>query len=322
MKHISFILLPILFLGFHKTTAQTCCSGGVPLSNNIGLPSLQKGSWQIGMAYDYNNLNTLNIGKTNINDDSRLRITHSALLNFGYSITDKLAVEMLLSWVNQRRRISQFGSPTLDETSGIGDAIVLMRYQLINNQTDNFTVGIGGKLPLGSSTQRNSQGILLNADLQPGSNAFDFIMMSTYSKQLSFRKSMSLSARFTYRATGTNKSYQGFSEYKFGNEFQTFVGIADQLLILNQIITPSFTLKYRNAVQDQINNTRIENTGGNWIFMIPRISLNITPQLLFSTNVEVPLYAKVQGTQLTPTFRINTGLLFQFTKKSKLNITL
>ncbi|MBL4939411.1 MAG: hypothetical protein JKY16_03905, partial [Lutibacter sp.] len=42
--------------------AQTCCSGGVPLSNNIGLEILAKGTTQFGINYDYNNLNTLNDG--------------------------------------------------------------------------------------------------------------------------------------------------------------------------------------------------------------------------------------------------------------------
>jgi hypothetical protein len=60
---------------------QTCCSGGIPLSNSLGLAVLENGSVQIGLNYDYNNLNTLNDGSNKLNDNSRLRITHSILLN-------------------------------------------------------------------------------------------------------------------------------------------------------------------------------------------------------------------------------------------------
>lgn len=312
-------LSTVLFFFINSIFTQTCCSGGVPLSNNLGLPTLQKGSWQVGFSYDYNNLNTLNIGTENIDDNSRLRVTHSVLINLGYSITNKLAIEILFSWVNQRRIITQLNTPNLDETSGIGDAIVLGRYTLIADNLNNFSIGLGAKLPLGSSTKKNSQGILLNADLQPGSNSIDFIMMTTYSKKIATRKSMNLSTRITYRATGTNASYQGSSDYKFGNEFQTFIGISDQLLVFKQIFSPSLTLKYRNAVKDKINNISIENTGGNWIFMIPSFMIQINPQLSFSSNIEIPLYSNVQGTQLTPTYRINTGLLYQFRKKTNLN---
>lgn len=316
MKRFVLIHFLITLLVFQYSNAQTCCSGGVPLSNNIGLPTLEKGSWQFGVSYDYNNLNTLNIGTRNIDESTRLRITHSVLWNFGYSITDKLAVEVLFSWVNQRRRIDQLGNLNLDETSGIGDAIVLGRYLLVSNATNSLSVGLGARLPVGSSTKRNDQGILLVADLQPGSNAFDVIMMTTFSQQFTFRKSMNLAARITYRATGTNGSYLGSSDYKFGNEFQAFLGVNDRLFLFNQILTTSLSFKFRNAIQDQINNSKIENTGGDWVFIIPSIGFNITPQLSFTTNVELPLYANVQGTQLTPTYRINTGLLYQFIKKT------
>lgn len=318
----SFSLSILLLWGIQKTKAQTCCSGGVPLSNNIGLPTLQKGSWQFGLSYDYNNLNTLKIGSKKIDDDIRLRVTHSVLLNVGYSISEKLSVEMLLSWVNQRRAISQLGNVNLDETSGIGDAILLGRYLLLDNETNSFSIGMGTKLPFGSSTNKNNQGILLNADLQPGSNTFDYIMMSTYSKRVNFRKSMNFSGRITYRATGTNHSYLGSSDYKFGNEFQTFVGVSDQFFILNNLFNSSITFKYRNAIKDKINNIQIENTGGNWIFIIPSVSFYITSQLLFTSNIELPIYANVQGTQLTPTYRINTGILFQFTKKTPIKTLL
>ena len=69
--------------------AQTCCSGGIPLSNNIGMPISEKGILQIGVNYDYNNLNTLNSGTETLNDNSRLRTTHSVLLNASYAITNK-----------------------------------------------------------------------------------------------------------------------------------------------------------------------------------------------------------------------------------------
>ena len=87
----------LIVFSFNSINAQTCCSGGIPLSNNLGLDISEKGTIQVGLNYDYNNLNTLNSGTENLNDDSRLRITHSVLLNAGYSITDRLSAEQLSS---------------------------------------------------------------------------------------------------------------------------------------------------------------------------------------------------------------------------------
>lgn len=302
------------------TYAQTCCSGGVPLSNNIGLPILEKGTWQLGMFYDYNNLNTLNDGTESLNDNARLRITHSVLVNVGYSITDNLSVEGLFTWVNQRRNITQFGNSNLDQTSGIGDAIVLGRYRVINKPDYEVSVGAGAKLPLGATDNRNANGIILNADLQPGSNALDVIFISSFAKRFSFRPSMNFSTRVTYRSTGTNNEYLGSSEYKFGNEFQAFLTVSDQFLVLKQIVVPSISFKYRDVKRDMIDGNEITNTGGNWVFLIPDFSVNITPEILFSTRLEVPLYANVRGTQLTPTYRINTGISIQLAKKRGVQI--
>ena len=306
-----FFIFPLFLIAF-QTNAQTCCSGGVPLSNNIGLPFLNKGAYQFGLFYDYNNLNTLNEGTKVLNDDSRLRITNSILFNFSYNFSERLLVESLFTWVNQQREITLGNNVNFDETFGIGDAILLLRYMLIKKEYSSLIVGVGGKIPLGSTEEVNSLGILLNADLQPGSNAFDYIFTSTYSKIFDFRKSLQFYSRVTYRNTGVNNSYLGSSDYKFGNEFQLFFGATDSFIIWKQIVNPSLEFKYRNVQMDQLNTNDVANTGGEWIFMNPSFSIAISPKITFSTRFELPIYSNVTGVQLTPTYRINTGITIQF----------
>jgi len=139
------ILSIVFILSVLHVVGQTCCSGGIPLSNNIGLSIQEKGTLQIGVNYDYNNLNTLNNESKKLDDNARLRITHSALVNIGYSITEKIAVEGLFTWVNQRRKITQFGSENLDQTSGIGDAVLLAKYNFkdLIGENSNVALGIG-----------------------------------------------------------------------------------------------------------------------------------------------------------------------------------
>ncbi|WP_299162274.1 hypothetical protein [uncultured Tenacibaculum sp.] len=315
-----FSLITIFF--FNTVYSQTCCSGGVPLSNNIGLPFLEKGGSQFGVFYDYNNLNTLNEGSKKLQDNSRLRITNSILFNFSYNITERLLVEGLISWVNQKREITGLSSLNLDETSGIGDGVLLLRYMILNKKNYSLITGIGGKIPIGSTEEVNDLGIRLNADLQPGSNSFDILFTSTFIKRFNFRRTTNVIGRLTYRKTGVNSEYQEVNEYKFGNEIQGFIGVSDSFLFLGQIINPSLSFKYRKAYPDKLNNTKIANTGGDWLFINPNFSLKITPKINFSTSLEVPLYANVDGIQLTPTYRINTGISIQFSKKNKKAVNL
>ena len=311
---LSFFIFSVITIN-----AQTCCSGGIPLSNNLGLNISEKGTIQIGLNYDYNNLNTLNSGKENLNDDSRLRITHSALLNVGYSITDRLSAETLFTWVNQRRKISQFGNENLDQTSGIGDAVLLLKYNFpkILGENSVFNIGLGTKIPLGSSTETNDIGIILNSDLQPGSNAWDIIYYSLFSKNLNFRPSLNIFSRIIYRSTGTNDSYLESFEYSFGNEFQAILGFADQFILFNTLTNPSLSFKYRSAEKDTINGFENESTGGKWVFIVPNFSIDISPNIAFTAKAELPIYSYVEGTQLTPTFRITTGFLVKIMLKQK-----
>ncbi len=319
---LKLLFTTLLFLQFIFVNAQTCCSGGIPLSNSIGLAILEKGTTQIGISHDYNNLNTLNSGSEKLNDDSRLRITHSVLVNFSYAISDKFSVEGLFTWVNQRRKITQFGNENLDQTSGVGDGILLARYNFSNaiGKNSDLNVGIGAKLPLGSSTETNDQGITLNADLQPGSNAWDLIYWSSFSKNFDFRPTFSLSSRLIFRNTGTNNSYFGDSTYKFGNEFQAFIGFSDQFLLFKTIANPSISFKYRNSRKDKTGGFDLDNTGGNWVSIIPNFSINIKTNIVFSTKAELPIYSNVDGTQLTPTYRITTGFIFTLSPKKILVI--
>jgi len=317
-----FFLVTILFISSVKS--QTCCSGGIPMSNNLGLENLGKGVLQLGVNYDFNNLNTLNAGTENLDDDSRQRITHSALFNAAYSFTNNLSIEALFTWVNQRRIIDQFGNTDLQQTNGIGDAVILAKYSFtkILGESSAVSLGIGAKIPLGSYEEVDGIGITYIADLQPGSGAWDMILFSAISKNFNFRPSTTFSGRAIYRSTGANTDYLGGAQvYEYGNEIQLFAGVSDQFLVFNKkLISPGLTLKYRKANKDEIDGIQLNNTGGNWIFLLPSLSIDLSQNVSFQTKAELPIISDVDGTQLTPTYRLSGGFLIKLNlKKNKIN---
>jgi len=308
-----------IFLFGPQAISQTCCSGGVPLSNNLGLPIEERGIWQFGLNYDYNNLNTLNAGNTKLDDDSRQRITNSVLLGISYSITDRFALEALFSWVNQTRTIRQFGNENFTETSGIGDAILLVKYAFPEalGSKSGINLGLGAKAPLGKSDLTNENGILLTADLQPGSGAWDALGWLSLSKAFDFRPSATFSGNFIYRLTGINNSYlNNTSSYEFGDVFQANVGYTDQFLLFNTVFNPGLIFKYRKASVDKINNSNLPNTGGEWVFIRPELSVHIISNILVTLRMELPIYSYVDGTQLTPTTRFIAGVYFKLNNKN------
>tara|TARA_R110002111_G_scaffold262336_1_gene338038 strand:- start:1942 stop:2871 length:930 start_codon:yes stop_codon:yes gene_type:complete len=306
--------------------SQTCCSGGVPLSNNLGLPNEGKGVLIMGLNYDYNNLNTLNAGTEKLEDNSRQRITNSILLNVGYAFTDRFSVETLFTWVNQTRTINQFGNENFTETSGTGDAVLLIKYSIpdLLGKRTILNIGVGTKVPFGKSDILSDQGIQLTADLQPGSGAWDGIGWLSASKQLNFRPSATVSTTATYRFTGVNSSYlNNAATYEFGNEIQTNLGYSDQFFILNTLFNPGLVFKYRRAFEDKIDDIGIPNTGGEWFFIRPELGVQLSPKMNIISRVELPIYSNVVGTQLTPTVRFTIGIIVKFKTKQTniLNIT-
>ncbi len=315
MRFSILIILAVLFCNLTSLEAQSCCSGGVPLSSQLGLPASEAGVLQINLSYDLNVLNTLKVGTTKLEDDSRNRKTHSGLLQLAYSWTNRFAVEGFFSFLSQKRSIIRSNTGTNTEsTQGIGDAVLLFKYQLFSAAQSSTIaqIALGTKVPIGSYDQLSSDGLVLNAELQPGSGAWDGIAWGQLVHSLNWRPSMSWSTTFTFSRKGVNKNYFGGNqEYKFGNEWQIIAGLSDRLTWGGQLLAPSLSLRYRDAQPDRIDGFDLPSTGGQWLFLRPALSYWWSPDLSTNLSFELPLYGKVIGTQFSPTYRLNIGFFYK-----------
>lgn len=119
---MEYIISSLFLLCSFSVLGQTCCSGGVPMSSNLGFDGAENNTLYSSLSWDYNFLNTLKEGISTIDDNSRKRITNSVLIQLGYGITDRLSIDVLGSIVQQRCKIKQSnGFSDEDETVGIGD---------------------------------------------------------------------------------------------------------------------------------------------------------------------------------------------------------
>jgi hypothetical protein len=271
------------------------------------------------LSYDLNYLATLKNGSEIYEDGTRQRITHSFLVKAGYSINHWFAIDALFSYVLQGRKITFDEQINQVNTHGLGDAVIMTKFifSSLSKSGTELQLGLGPKLPLGRSDLTNNLDITLNADMQPGSGSWDLLTWAYYARQFAKRPSMAASARIVGRLNGVNKEYLGSQTYRFGNSVQFYLGIGDQLAWGNMVISPSFSLRYRYTGGDQVNGQILDNTGGQWINVLPALSLHLSPNSILHLVPEIPLYSKVSGTQLTPTFRLQVGLYHSISRISK-----
>jgi hypothetical protein len=311
-------VLLILGMLWQEASGQTCCSGGVPISNNIGgLPISSQKTWQFSLNGDANVLKTVKEGTRVLNDRARDRKTLSLLFKTGYSFTDKVFVEGLFSWVQQERTIQQAtGFSDFDRSRGLGDAVILVNYNYLTIGNTKLIGALGSKMPTGSSDLKDDDGLMLNADLQPGTGAWDGMVLHRIQASDKLKPSRFYFINGTFRFTGKNKNYLGSEHYRFGNEVQLLAGATDQFLIGSALISSGINVRYRSVRRDWFNNELLPNTGGTWLFLMPLIGWHISPDLVLNLNGELPLYANVKGTQLSPTFRINGGVYYVYSKRN------
>lgn len=312
-------LIPIVLILLINTSgyAQTCCSGGVPLSGNIGMPASTKGTWQFALNYDYNFLNTFQSGTKKFDDKSQSRTTHSILYQVGFAPTERLSFDAFFSFVRQERSVTRNGTEDFIGINGIGDAVFLVKYRITSlDSKRSLHLGIGPKIPLGAY-DKGGRIDRPEPDLQPGSGAWDLVVWGSFIMPTGIRPSMSLSLTGIYRLTGKNDDFiDGLLPYEYGNEFQALLSISDRVAIKTVVVDPSLSFRFRTITQDKGLGSERPNTGGDWIFIRPGLSINISSRMAANFSFELPIFADIEGTQVVPTYRFNAGIFYVLPSKA------
>ncbi|MEE9432568.1 MAG: hypothetical protein V3V16_16090 [Melioribacteraceae bacterium] len=318
MKLTKYFFLIILLFSTKVVVAQACCTAGTPLLSSLEMSTTQKGVLSLGLSSKYNSLTDVYSGSVFLEDQERERISNSYLFQINYGLTNRISFSVLFSYMRQTRKIQTIANfENVLNVSGIGDALFLVKYNLINADLFNRTelaLGIGGKLPLGTSSVR-ANSVLLPADMQPGTGSFDGLLWMYFSKGDIFSPNITFVFNSSYRLNGTNKRFgANQAGYKFGNEFVLTSGIA---YATDTFFDITMLARYRNTSQDEFSADEIPNTGGNWIYFLPGINFLITDNFTTSITGELPLYQNVIGTQLTTTFSASLSLNYSLSLINK-----
>ncbi|MBD3219503.1 MAG: hypothetical protein GF310_14630 [candidate division Zixibacteria bacterium] len=309
IKHLTYIILIAALPS--PLMAQACSCGGAPLMGSLDLPSTPAGSWQFALTYEFNSIDDVYFGSDEIDSDERERSVHSGVLEIGYGITERISVSTMITFLQQERNSGLAGGTGESlQTRGIGDGIIMLKYDLILlsilSQTQ-LSVGGGVKLPLGQSDIK-SNGFLLAADMQPGTGSWDGVLWGYAYQGLERSSKLGLFASTLFRFNGSNARFGPQNQgYKFGNELIFKSGANWSPLSLMDY---TLALRYRSVRADKFSGVDVPNSGGKWLDLEPGVNFSLSNALRLRASGRIPVYRELEGTQLTTSYTLSLTLFY------------
>jgi hypothetical protein len=317
MRYI-FILIVLILLLCAKTKlfAQACCTGGAPISSNLGVQNYSSKQLSIDLSYDYNSLRDLYAESRNLHDSRRTRDIKTLFLRTSYAINDKWSFSVILPYLWQEQIVrSDFGRST-QSSEGIGDLVILAQRSLINNHKQQLLIAAGPKLPTGSISKKDSEfNIPLAPDMQPGTGSLDGIAALSYSRFGIITQTSSAFALITYRYSFAQNRNSGQEKYRFGNELTLNLGLAHSFPLKKWSLSPSLHYRYRKSEADDNDGFDFPNTGGEWMYLVPGFRLNSEQGLTIHSSIEIPIHTDVVGTQLVTSKKWQFGITYPINLK-------
>ncbi len=303
----------VMLMVSQNASSQACCSGGVPLGGSLGLGTAENKSLQFLLTYDYNLLNDLFDGSDRLQDNTRSRTTHSALLEVNYGLSSRFSIIGVIPFVRQERSIRSFGGKEdFTSTNGLGDAVFLIKYRILDPVKRHHTewvVGAGPKISTGINNLTNNDGLILVADMQPGSGSLDGIFYSYFQIRQMFHPNLSMMTVATLRWSGQNTSYNRTQTYRFGNDFQLNLGLSYNFFAYWPIDLFAYT-RYRYQKADLIDNFVFPGSGGQYVYAIPGFNIHFRPNMSVRLSGDIPVYRRLQGTQLTTSYKLTAAISY------------
>ena len=311
------------FISFSQQINSQCCSAGNPDSNG-GSGSMAKNYFLVSSSYVHSYSDTYFKGNL-INDYNYLENTKFdfGLVNFSYGLTNKLSISTELGYFINKSIDFTFIDATR-KASGLGDAAVDLKYQIVNlkKQLLSISTSIKTSIPIGEFNQMDKN-VILPIDIQPSSGSFKLKPALSFSKRFhgsKFSLNSFLSSEFSQRIN-TDRS-----KYKYGNLYSFVISASHATSKkLNTGLGFNFTLREKAINRDVIVNTIgvkhwgnwviVDATGGVFINIQPRISYLLSDDIGITTSLNIPVYRNVNGIQLINKYILVLGVSKGFTVK-------
>lgn len=323
------VALCLIVLVYSTKSYSQCCAAGTgsPIAGDVLQGVLKKNQAEISSNFQYNSSNKFLHGDVPANDFLKKYYSSYNYLRMAYGLTENLTFSVESGYYFTKTQIH------LDDrkifSSGIGDVIILPRYNVINKKgvCPNFslTLGLGVKIPIGKYNDSigevepfsgNTYYITLPPALQPTSGSNDFIFMLFASRNFS-RLRINVFSNGLYVKKGWTPLGEKFGDY------------ASVSLFFNKVLFKNLgtTLQLKGEWIDKMKfnddaymmgslNYDPYATGSKKIIVAPQLSYTIMKKLTIFSFAEFPIYQYVTGTQIASQHMITAGITYRFFAKS------
>jgi len=296
------VLIVLLFTG--PAVAQNCCAPAVSQQGVLGETATLPHTLEIGLHYEYFNSEGKYDGPDKIPDPAntcssldRAALTAAYGLAPGFSM---MAV-MPYNWKKKSLDVQPAGLRLENTTEGIGDISFFARFSPIKRSFVSFrelSVGLGIKLPTGSTNRRNF-GLLLPEELQPGTGSWDYMMSVSYYHGF---EPVDFILSSTYTLT---TEHEGFA---FGNQ------LSYQLTSnfhLHQRLDISAAVSGIVRAMDRRDGEEIQSTGRHQVWCTPGLHVQVIPEVIrLQIFYEQPVYQDFNGEQLGSDYNIRITTVY------------
>jgi hypothetical protein len=322
---ISLAFIYLAFYPFNNLNSQCCAiGGGNPLAGDVSQGVLQHRQIELNSNFQYVNTNRfLTENKTDTNYLERFSSQY-LYTRLGIGVTERFTMSVEAGYWLDKNQVGLLERDSY-RSSGIGDLILLPRYNLIKgtarNRFTNIVLGMGVKIPLGSYNDSIGHlepfsGEIIYTTKPPAvqatSGAQDILFNVLYSGRLPVGR-LQLSANFMYILKGWNPLGERLGDYTslgifVGRNLGDDLNIAlqlraewiDQMQLNNEIRMYSFT------------NYDPEATGSRKVFVAPQLSYVVKNRFTVFAQSEIPVYQYVNKTQIASQTQFTIGLSYRF----------
>jgi hypothetical protein len=282
-----------------------------------------QGAWtgtgmRLDLRYEYIDLDQPLAGRERVpvgalprHHDEVRTLNRNLVATLDYSITPDWGVTVQAPWVDRRHwHVHNHHGAQLTESwdiSELGDMRVTTRHGLASDGESLNTRGVivGLKLPTGETDATNADGDPAERTLQPGSGTTDLIAGMYLNGPLHFDTQIAtgfLQAQIQYPLNARD-------DFRPGNQYLLDLGMAYPL---TSAWSGLLQLNAQIKDRDRGGEAEAEDSGGSFLWLSPGLSYTLTRSAKLYGFVQLPLYQRVNGIQLTAGWTAAAGASWRF----------
>lgn len=308
-KHYVLALACLAFAGeTHASCGATFCSA---TNDWLGLTQGVTPGWRIWGQAEYIDQNQLRAGadktsrgELSAHHEEVKTINRNFLLGLDYGFTPEWSAGVLLPYSNREHLHvhNHHGTPIPEnwQFDEVGDVRVKLRYQPRRDHAGKLSWSVNGglKLPTGKTDVRNADGDVAERSLQPGTGTTDLLLGAGLayaplampgSLFVNVSAQLPLNEKDDYRP-GWRTALQTGWQYPVSARW-------DFLL----------QASFLRTGQDRGINAEPGESGRTEVAVVPGVAHAWSKKLMLQAQLELPLYQKVNGIQLTHDYALSAG---------------